>query len=317
EDRSPGVALAIYALLWLGVTALLGHQRHRVLADGDRVVVTEPLMYRVIGRRDRVLTPHARQRTELRARSVPTRRGTVWYWDVWLGGPGREELVATQAGQLQMRRLAEVIARELRLGFLDTSGKLRGSKPVELGHDELDLPLAERVRRHPALQSKGTVEPAPAELRDERAGATRTISWRLLHGGIVVAVAVVALVPPLFYLVPYRRSPSLVDVYGWDGFFTTVGWTVGLAGALLGVLALWGRRVVLTADHVCVEWTLLGRALPAEKLPREKIERVTIGPDGKIALVTDDHLVTFRTGWATRHDEWVAQTIERSLIEAR
>lgn len=316
EHTSPGLALALYAVAWLGLSAFLGQQHHRVVTDGEAVRITEPLIHRLIGRRDRVIAPGPRQRTELRAHSVSTRRGKIWYWDVWIAGPGREDLVATQAsGQLQMRRVAEAIARHLGLGFLDTSGQLRGSKTVELAPDELDLPLAERVRRHPALASRGKLEPAPVELRDERAGATRTISWRLLNGGVALLVAFVALIPVAFYFVPGKRSDSLFAMYGWEGFVTLLKWTAILTGGLLGGLALWSRSVVLTPEHVVVRWHVLGAALPAKALRRADIERVTMGPDRAITLITDAHIVRFTTGWATGHDEWLAQTIERDLIE--
>ncbi|MHB2016410.1 MAG: hypothetical protein ACYCW6_05625, partial [Candidatus Xenobia bacterium] len=216
-------------------------------------------------------------------------------WNVQVVSEGVRLLIdARPEGVLEMRACAEWLARALRCPLVDASTEYEA---VAIQWEDLNLPLAERLRKYPALMGPMVERPSALSVMIEEgpgtlrrfAGAsvvpTMVLAALVFGGGVMVA----SLLPGGF------GRPSLMAAAMESGNYAMFGCTAVLIALLLAIGL--GPRWVLEADaqevrlqHRFVSWQWW-----QEKLPWAEIEEVHVTRRGVrcyVNVISDRRVLT-------------------------
>lgn len=254
---------------------------------------------------------------EVKLENRPDKEGSsVRVWSVSVVAHGAETLISeAPSGQFAMRNLAEGICKTARLPLADHSDP---DQVVQLAPEDLDLPLADRLRKYKSLSVARTRMPAGSGIEEEMlVTGARAFTWSPLSRTFPRWILGFTAAFALIYFIPGEESGSFFDYHGWSGFLTYAIW-LGLAAGSIIVL-LWGTRVRLEVSphYVSLGWTVLGMPLPRGRIPAQELEELRL-PEGRtLQLISDRRILTMRTFHFNDADKgcahWLAWEVQTTL----
>ncbi|MBI2265136.1 MAG: hypothetical protein HYU64_08180 [Armatimonadetes bacterium] len=251
--------------------------------------------------------------------------GDVWKVSLLLDreGSGRSVSVFQDTTQMAVRSLAERLSKALKIPLEDRAFE---GEPIVFSWEELDFPLARRVKAHPALLGKGMPPEYPG-VRVSRTGSEESLSW----GAATFPVIAQVLLTTLAFLVFLSSMPFLVreaegaagQLLPWwqKGYPILKGFTIAFPIVAILMVLGWRNTITISKKEVQFSESLWGLPVAVLSIPPEEVEEVGVHHKHwaeTLQIISDKRIISCRTYFPRNNLDtlhWIAYEIRRALSE--
>jgi hypothetical protein len=230
-------------------------------------------------------------RIEAIRRSVPVEDWLVFLVD------GRHQYLVERSiyHQLEMRALAEEMAKFLCVPLVDASGE-EGDMIIECA--DLDLPYRERVQKYPHMIGPRLPRPALIRMKESDFQGGREYSWGIATAGFLMEILMASIFILLLTFVPWLEEGG--SFYAWcsqRGYFFFYEWFAVVMTVIIIIVA--GYRVRFRVNGEAVELIENFWKIPfsMKRISVKRVEEVRyyLGIRGPVfQVISDNSILSFR-----------------------
>jgi len=253
---------------------------------------------------------------EVIRRSVPTED-----WMVFLVDGKHEYLIDRKVyHQIEMRVLAEQLAKFLKSTLIDVSGDLGR---IEIDSHDLDLPFRERVRKYPQLKGPYIEKPAVLRMKERILPNGREYSWGIATAGFLLEILMFAGGILLLTFLPiFPGGYSLYTLSKLKDNYFFYYWFMAIVPLILLFIGGYKIHLKVTDEFVSFRESLWGIPFIIKKILNDNVEEIRYhtGLRGPVfQIISDDTIISFRlpdkerARWLTSYIRYFLATREEGL----
>lgn len=236
------------------------------------------------------------------------------FWQVNLVEGKYEYLIDKRPNhQLEMRQLAEVLAKTIGCPFLDTSHE----EEIMISPIDLDLPFKKRVLKYPQLAGMPIKKPPVVYLKIKDAPAGKTFVWGIASSKLFLEFLTIGISLLLISFIPfeagkasyYQMCVNSENFFSYYAFGITISFVIILFGGYRASLELGGEKISFMEKLWGIPYSL--RAISVDEVEEINLYIGIRGP--MVQIVSDKKIITLRL-YNQEHARWLSWIIRYYLL---
>lgn len=238
----------------------------------------------------------------------------VEFWQISLVRGKHEYLIDKRPNhQLEMRGLAEALAKSIGCPFLDTSHE----EEIMISPEDLDLPFKERVLKYPQLAGIPIKRPSTIYLKIKDSPEGKTFIWGIASSKLFLEFLIGGALLLVLSFIPFStNSPSYYQrCVQSDNFFSYYAFGI----IILSIIIIFGRyraSLQLGKDKINFKEKLWGIPYSLKVIPAEEVEEINlyIGMRGPMVQVVSDKKIINLRIYNQENARWLSWIIRYYLL---
>jgi hypothetical protein len=240
----------------------------------------------------------------------------IEFWETTLLDGKLEYTIDRRAyHQLEARALGEHIAKFLSCSFIERDEQ---QKETILDAKDLDMPFRCRALKYPGFLGSPVEKPQNPRLQIHERNKAFLVTWGIYSTGILVDIAVFALIIFLFTYLPWKQGThSFFEQCALRGEF--FAFYAGGIILFLIVFFVFGYRLRLNVSRRgAIFWvTIWGLPLRKKKIGIDRIEEIRLTPSmrgPRVQIISDREIISFRL-FDKQGARWLSYQLQHFMLE--